>query len=100
VTLRRQHEKSLREVQASTENLSFGGAFVLVDPPLSPDTRVLVSIASAITWEPLRLPGTVRWVRDARPGVPAGMGIAFDQLGAESALALQQLFESHGFEDE
>jgi uncharacterized protein (TIGR02266 family) len=100
VSVRRQHEKSLREVDAQTENLSFGGAFVLIDPPLAPETRVLVSIASAITWDPLRLPGTVRWVRDSRPGVAAGMGIAFDQLGPESAVALQALFESLGFDEE
>lgn len=98
VAVRRQAERSSREVQGATENVGFGGAFVLVDPPLPPDTRVQIAIASAITWDPLRLSGVVRWVRDARPGVPAGIGIAFDQLGPEHAVALQRLFESHGFD--
>jgi hypothetical protein len=100
VTVRRPSERSSREVEGATDNLGFGGAFVLLDPPLPPDTRVVVSIASAITWEPLRLPGVVRWVRDTRPGLAAGMGVAFDALQPEHAMALQRLFEAYGFEEE
>jgi uncharacterized protein (TIGR02266 family) len=100
VAVRRQHERSAREVEGSTENLGFGGAFVLADPPLPPATRVQVSLVSATTWEPLRIAGEVRWVRDARPGQPAGMGIAFDPLSPEHALALHRLFGAFGFEEE
>lgn len=98
--MRRPQERSAREVEGTTENLGFGGAFVLVDPPLPPATRVVLSIVSATTWEPLRIAGEVRWVRDARPGVAAGMGIAFDPLSPEHALALHRLFGAYGFEEE
>ncbi|MEI8255050.1 MAG: PilZ domain-containing protein [Deltaproteobacteria bacterium] len=100
VEVRRQNERSAREVQATTENLGFGGAFVRIDPPLSPDTRVLVGIATVTTWEPLKIPGTVRWVRDGARGVPPGVGVAFDPLTPEQALALHRLFGAHGFEEE
>lgn len=98
--IQRLDERSAREVEGVTENLGFGGAFIRIDPPLPPATRVLVSIVSATTWEPLRLSGQVRWVRDSRPGVPAGMGVAFDPLSPEHALALYRLFGAYGFEEE
>ena len=100
VEVRRQHERSAREVQGQTENLGFGGAFILADPPLSPETRVLVAIATVTTWEPLRITGIVKWVRDATRGAKSGMGVAFDALTAEQAIALHRLFGAHGFEEE
>jgi hypothetical protein len=100
VGIRRQHERSSREIEGTTENLGLGGAFVLADPPLPVDTRVLVSIVSVTTWDPLKFPGVVRWVRDARAGVKAGMGIAFDALQPEHAVALYKLIGAHGFEDD
>ena len=100
ITVRRQDERLTREVEATTENLGFGGAFLRMDPPLAPETRVLLSIQSPTTWDPLQLAGEVRWVRDARPGVSAGMGIAFDPLGPDAALALHRLFRTEGFEEE
>lgn len=100
VTVRRQHEKSARRVDATTLNLSFGGAFIAVDPPIPVGARVRVDIASATTWEPLELDATVRWVRDGSTTVRAGMGIAFEPLSAPQALALHRLFCAHGFEEE
>lgn len=100
VTLRRQHERSSREVEGTTENIGFGGAFVAATPPLPPGTRLEVSLASPTTWEPLRLGGVVRWVRDARGELSAGMGVMFDPLSAEHAVALHRLFGAHGFDDE
>jgi uncharacterized protein (TIGR02266 family) len=100
VTVRRQHEKSARRVEAMTANLSFGGAFVTVDPPIPVGARLRVGIASATTWEPLELDATVRWVRDGGANVRAGMGVAFDALSPPQALALHRLFCAHGFEDE
>jgi uncharacterized protein (TIGR02266 family) len=100
VVVRRQNERSSREIDGSTENLGFGGAFVLLDPPFPPGTLVVLSISSATTWDPLKLNAVVRWVRDARPGIPAGMGVAFDALLPEHAIALHRLFGAYGFEHE
>ena len=98
VIVRRQNERSSREIEGGTENLGTGGAFILADPPLPPGTPVIVAISSATTWDPLRIHGVVRWVRDARQGVAAGMGVAFDALSPEQALALHRLFGAFGFE--
>ena len=100
VEVRRQNERSAREMIATTENVGFGGAFVRADPPLPPESRITVSIATVTTWEPLKIAGTVRWVRDAARGAKAGMGIAFDPLTADQAVALNKLFGAHGFEEE
>lgn len=100
VAVWRQHERGTREVQALTENLGLRGAFVQLDPPFPPQTRVVLAISTATTWEPLKLRGEVRWVRDARAGRPAGVGIAFEQLAPADALALHRLFGTHGFEEE
>lgn len=100
VEVRRQHERSAREVQGQTENLSFGGVFLRVDPPLPPETRVVVAIATVTTWEPLKISGTVRWVRDSARGGVSGMGVAFDPLSPDQAIALHRLFGAHGFEEE
>jgi uncharacterized protein (TIGR02266 family) len=100
VEVRRQHERSMREAQGVTENIGFGGVFVRLDPPLPPETRVTVAIATVTTWEPLKINGTVRWVRDAGRGVAPGMGVAFDALAPEQAIALHRLFGAHGFEEE
>lgn len=100
VDLRRLNERSAREVQGTTENVGFGGAFVRVDPPLPPETRVTVSIATVTTWEPLKIAGTVRWVRDAGRGTKPGIGVAFDPLSPDQAMALHRLFGAHGFEEE
>jgi hypothetical protein len=98
VSVKRLQDYSSREVEDWTENFGFGGLFVLANPPFLPETRVVVSIASAITWDPLRLSGTVRWVRDTGSSVLAGMGIALDPLSPDHAFALYRLFESLGFE--
>jgi uncharacterized protein (TIGR02266 family) len=100
VTVRRQHEKSARKVDAVTTNLSFGGAFVAVDPPIPAGARIRVAIASATTWEPLELDGTVRWVRDASTQHRAGIGVMFEPLSPEQALALYRLFGAHGFDED
>lgn len=100
VGIRRQHEQSSREVEGTTENIGFGGAFIAATPPLSPGTRVHLMLASPTAWEPLRIAGVVRWVRDARSGLPAGMGVMFDPLSAEHAVALHRLFGAHGFDDD
>lgn len=98
VTVRRQHERSAREVDARTVNIGHGGAFIVLDPPLPVGTKVSVSIVSATTWEPLRLLATVRWVRDVAKGIKSGMGVMFDGMAPDQVIALQRLFSTHGYE--
>lgn len=100
VTVRRQHEKSARKVEAVTTNLSFGGAFIAVDPPIPVGARLRVAIASATTWDPLELEATVRWVRDAGANSRAGIGLMFEAISPQQALALHRLFGAHGFDED
>lgn len=100
VTVQRDTGRTAREIDARTENLGFGGAFIRLDPPLPFETFVIVAIVSATTWEPLKIQGQVRWVRDSKPGRPAGMGVQFLTLNSEQSLSLHRLFGVFGFEEE
>jgi uncharacterized protein (TIGR02266 family) len=69
-------------------DVSMGGLFVAAYAPMPVGTRVSLR---------LRLPtgsvmgaGTVRWVRDARPGRIAGMGIEFTEIGDEDRETLRR----------
>ena len=98
MSVKRQHEKSAREIDAKTVNIGHGGAFITADPPLPVGTKVRVSLVSATTWEPLRLQGTVRWVRDPTKGAKSGMGVMFEGITADQVVALDRLFSTHGYE--
>jgi uncharacterized protein (TIGR02266 family) len=73
-------------------NLSEGGLFVATYEKLLPaGTRVEVAVT--LPDRPaLKLPGTVRWVRDPSdhtPGVFPGMGIAFDDVPSDALKAIK-----------
>jgi uncharacterized protein (TIGR02266 family) len=59
----------------ATENLSAGGAFVRTDRPLALGDRIPLVLSFANLLEPLEVLGVVAWVRPAREGMPAGVGI-------------------------
>jgi uncharacterized protein (TIGR02266 family) len=68
-----------RVVTGVSADVSLGGIFVATYAPMAIGTRVSLRF---------RLPsgqvvggGVVRWVRPARPGRLAGMGISLDELG-------------------
>ena len=100
VGLRKLPERGTRDVEAQTENLGFGGIFVVMEPALPTGTRMLVAISMVTAWEPLRIPSTVRWVREPARGVRAGMGLSFDQLTPEQVVAIYRLIAAQGFDSE
>ncbi|MDP3277063.1 MAG: PilZ domain-containing protein [Deltaproteobacteria bacterium] len=99
VAVRRHNERSARRVDATTNNLGFGGAFVQIEPPLPVGSRLRLSLSSATTWEPIELDATVCWVRDVGGALHAGMGVAFESLTPDQAFALHGLFRVHGFDE-
>lgn len=65
-----------------TENLSSGGVFVAtyVTKPLGSKVEVALAFPSG---EELRVPGVVRWLRDATTDGWPGMGVQFESLSPE-----------------
>jgi uncharacterized protein (TIGR02266 family) len=60
-------------------DVSMGGMFVATFRPVAPGTRL--SLRFRLPTGQVMATGVVRWTRDARPGVVAGMGIEFVGLG-------------------
>lgn len=62
-----------------TENLSAGGVFVAtyVGKPLGAKVEIVLSFPNS---DEIRVPGVVRWLRDATPDGWPGMGVQFESL--------------------
>ena len=79
-----------RTVEAELRNLSAGGAFVAVDPPIPLGTGLSfrVSLGSG---EPVVLQGHVRWTRSlpGPGGEPVGIGLSFADLDEAAAEAVR-----------
>lgn len=61
-------------VTGTARDLSAGGVFFETSAPLAPGLRGHLARHGAGDWIPVR----VTWRRDAEPGKPAGLGLAFD----------------------
>lgn len=63
-----------------THNISRGGTFIRTEHPLRVGTVLQFTIMAPKLGDPIVLQGAVRWrveAKDAGPGRPSGMGIAF-----------------------
>ena len=68
-----------------TRNVNEGGLFIETETPPPMETRVALEFKLPGSGEPIRARGRVAWIRDASPEEgPAGMGVEFEQLGAEA----------------
>ncbi len=81
------------------KDLSGGGAFIRIAQPLPVGAVLRLEIEAPWLEGALELPATV--VRSvpaekATADEPAGMGVRFDELDADTRARLQQLLESHG----
>lgn len=61
-------------VSGTARDLSSGGVFFETSAPLAPGLRGHLARAGSPDWIPVR----VTWRRDAEPGKPAGIGLAFE----------------------
>jgi uncharacterized protein (TIGR02266 family) len=68
-----------------TENLSEGGLFIATHVLKTLGTRVEVSFKLPDMAEPIKVTGTVRWLREFSPtsDTSPGMGVRFEHLSAE-----------------
>ena len=81
VVLQLQYRSTSHLLVSYCTNLSHGGLFVPTQEPLSPGSRLTVSLQVPGAMEPIEAEAEVRWVRafDASEG-PAGMGLAFEAI--------------------
>lgn len=78
-----------------TDNISEGGIFVALDPPLP--SGALVEIELRLLDASFKLRGEVRWVRTERmssEGMPVGCGIRWVDIGEEAVQAILQFTRS------
>ena len=68
-----------------TENLSEGGLFIATHVLKPLGTQVEVSFKLPDMAEPIKVTGTVRWLREYSPtsDTSPGMGVRFEHIGAE-----------------
>jgi uncharacterized protein (TIGR02266 family) len=68
-----------------TRNVNEGGLFIETETPPPMETRVALEFKLPGSGAPIRARGRVAWIRDASPEEgPAGMGVEFEQLGADA----------------
>jgi hypothetical protein len=88
---------------AAVENLSLGGARVLVDERLSVGDGVTVSFTAPTLWDPLVLRAHVAWVAPPAPSAhdprsPVRAGLAFEHKTAEAVFALYELIATLAYD--
>jgi hypothetical protein len=79
------------EHSATTSDISLGGAFVEAAQPPPVGSRLLLVLSSPTAWDPIEVPGEVRWVREG------GFGVRFEELSAAQAAALYELLHAHHY---
>jgi hypothetical protein len=82
--------------QAPVENMSLGGARIIVADQLSVGDIVLMSITAPTLWDALVFRARVAWVAPGNP--PHAAGVAFEHTSADAVFALYELISSVGYE--
>jgi uncharacterized protein (TIGR02266 family) len=74
-----------------SRNINEGGLFVETETPPPTDTRVSLQFQLPGCDEPIEARGRVAWIRAASDEGPAGMGVEFEQLGADARRHIDSL---------
>jgi len=73
-------------------DISWGGVFIMMNPPAPVGSRVMVQFVVNDTNVSLELWGTVVRSRpNGKPNIPIGVGVEFDPLDEDSRSLIQQL---------
>lgn len=78
-------------------DLGVGGAFMEVEHPPPVGTRLILTLDSPTSWEPLELPAEVRWVGSTDDGGARGCGVRFVRVPGSTAAALYELIHANAF---
>ena len=77
----------------SVEDISWGGAFVVLDPPAKLGSRVVLEFILSEENVSLELWGRVVRTRKPSEELPAGMGVEFDSLDDDTRSLIQRLVD-------
>lgn len=77
-----------------THDINEGGLFIETEKPRPTGTEVALRFNLPGSKESLQTIGRVVWVRSASSGVPAGMGIEFDDLTTEDRDRINTMIRS------
>ncbi|HUT55504.1 MAG TPA: PilZ domain-containing protein [bacterium] len=78
---------------ASIEDISWGGAFVIMKTPAPKGSRIILQFLFSDESVILELWGTVVRVRPATDGALAGVGVEFDSLDYDAQSLIQRLVD-------
>jgi len=108
VHFRRDEPGAVLEKVGRIADLGVGGAFVESERPPPVGTAIVLTVAAPSAWDPLELPGEVRWVSEgprdgvhpAPGGLGRGFGLAFRALDPAHSSALRALLAVTGYAGE
>lgn len=75
-------------ISGFTKDISVGGVFIHSDEQVTFGTEVTIVVRMPTAKTDLRLPGTIRWMKED------GFGVQFGLLGARETHAISELFKS------
>jgi hypothetical protein len=79
------------------EDLSLGGARVVIDEPLSGGDAIAVSFSAPTLWDPLNLRARVVWATPDRDGERTSRaGVAFEHPSADGVFSLYEVIAALG----
>ena len=81
---------------ASIENVSLGGARIVVDEAIAPGDSVTLSFTAPALWDPLVIRARVAWV--AGSALPRAAGVAFELKDPAAAFGLYELIATLAFD--
>ena len=74
-------------------DISWGGAFVVIDPPAPIGSRIIIEFLFADESVSLELMGKVVRIKEPFDANPGGVGVQFDDLDYDAQSLIQQLVD-------
>lgn len=89
----------LEFAEATLDDLSPQGAFIITDTPLTRGVRIALEVLLPSAWHKVAVLGIVRWARPASDEEPPGMGIEFVNLTSATYVAIGELITALTFRE-
>ena len=84
--------------EVNVVDIGLGGAGLLVRRPVVAGTRIQVEMISPNLWDPLVIPGSVRWAWQADERGVTRLGLRFEPTSGRQVHALVDLIASTAYE--
>jgi uncharacterized protein (TIGR02266 family) len=76
-----------------TRNINEGGLFIESETPLAPDELVQLHFRLPGVEDLFKVSGRVAWIQEPGGEAPAGMGVEFENLDAESRARIDEIVQ-------